>query len=103
MFRHIALFRWSDEITTDAVARLTDALRACAKAVPEVRGYACGPDVVAAAGGGPSDDRFDYAVVADFDDEAGWRVYDGSEEHARVRAELIRPFLAARIVAQLEI
>lgn len=100
MFRHIALFRWSDDVHPDVVARITDELRACAAAVPEVRAYACGPDVVAAAGGERTDDRFDYAVVADFDDMAGWQAYDSDAEHTRVRAELIRPLLAGRVVVQ---
>lgn len=103
MFRHIALFRWSDDVTPEMVSRITDELRTCAAALPDVRAYACGPDIVAARGLARTADRFDYAVVADFDDEAGWQAYDADPEHSRVRAELIRPGLAGRVVVQFEV
>jgi len=103
MFRHIALFRWTDDATPAAVARITAELQACAAAVPAVRGYTCGPDLVAAQGLARVEDRYDYGVVADFDDLDGWAIYDADPEHSRVRAELIRPLLAGRIVVQLDL
>lgn len=102
MFRHIALFRWSDDVTPEAIDRIATELRTCAAALPVVRDYACGPDVVAARGLARTEDRYDFAVVADFDDEDGWREYDADAEHTRVRAELIRPLLAGRVVVQFE-
>ena len=43
----------------------------------------------------------DFAVVADFDDEAGWRVYDRRPFHATVRSEVIGPLAASRMGAQI--
>ena len=44
--------------------------------------------------------NFDLAVVADFDDEAGYRVYATNPEHLTVIAERIRPILADRAAVQ---
>ncbi len=101
VFRHIALFRWSEDVSPEIVTRIADELRTCAAALADVRAYTCGPDVAAAAGLARVEDRFDFGVVADFDDEEGWRRYDTDAEHTRVRTELIRPALAARVVVQL--
>ena len=44
----------------------------------------------------------DFAVVADFDDVAGYVTYRDDPEHQRIIAELIRPHLASRVAAQYE-
>jgi hypothetical protein len=43
----------------------------------------------------------DFAVVAEFDDEAAWLVYQEDEEHRRVIEQLIVPVTAERLAAQL--
>ena len=56
--------------------------------IRSIQAYTHGPDV------GLGHDRFDYAIVADFDDLEGWRVYDTHPVHDKVRAEIIRPHIA---------
>lgn len=87
MFRHVVLFKWVDDVDADRVAAVTEALRALPATVPTLRAYDVGPAV---------NGTFDYAVVADFDDEAGWRTYDEHPDHVRARDDLIGPFVAER-------
>ena len=95
MLRHVVLLRWKPEIPADQVEAITAALQALPAVVPEIRAYSCGPDL-----GLSGDANSTYAIVADFDDEVGWQAYDTHPEHQSVRADLIRPWLAARTAAQ---
>jgi hypothetical protein len=103
MFRHVVLFKWKPGTSVDTVAAVAAGLSACAAALPVARSYTCGPDVQAAGSQAGSEERYDFGVVADFDDEAGWRVYDKDPEHNRLRAELIRPLIAERATIQFEV
>ena len=97
MIRHVALFRWRDDVTADDIAAVVAALGAMAATVPEIRDYRHGPDL------GLGAPRWDYAVVADFDDEAGWQAYDRHPEHARVRSDVIGPLAEERASVQLDL
>jgi hypothetical protein len=48
---------------------------------------ACGRDERLRDGG------WDYAITADFVDEAAYRRYDADEEHNRIRRELLAPIV----------
>lgn len=96
MIRHVAVFRWKPDVTTQQVAEVTAALDALAAQVPSVQRYEHGPDL--GLGG-----SFDYAVVADFDDEDGWRAYMDDPRHDAVRGELIAPLSAERGNLQLSL
>ncbi|HEY9557231.1 MAG TPA: Dabb family protein [Acidimicrobiales bacterium] len=97
MIRHVAVFRWAEGVTAEQVAEVSAALDAMPGQVPEIRSYTHGPNVQPAPG------RWDYAVVADFDDLAGWRAYDEDPEHARVRSDVIIPITAERTNLQLDL
>jgi hypothetical protein len=102
MFRHVVLFKWKPGTDAETVAAVVAGLSACAAALPVTRAYTCGPDVQGTGSQAGSEERYDFGVVADFDDEAGWRVYDADAEHNRLRAELIRPLIAQRVTIQFE-
>lgn len=91
--RHIALFRWRDDVTPEGVTRVQGLLAALPDAVPELRAYSFGPDA------GISDGAFDFAVVADVDDEAGFVAYRDHPEH-QAALDVIRPMLADRAAIQ---
>jgi hypothetical protein len=97
VFRHVALFRFDPDHTADQVARMTEGLEQLPSAIPEIRGYQCGPNI------GPSNENWHYAVVADFDDAAGHQRYVADEFHQQIIAERIRPILADRAAVQYEI
>jgi hypothetical protein len=97
MFRHVALFVWSDDATETQKAAVADELRALPGLIGTVRDYRIGPDAGLAEG------NFDFAVVADFDDVDGYLVYRDHPAHQAVLAERIRPILASRAAVQHEI
>jgi hypothetical protein len=91
--RHIALFRWRDDATPDGIARFQELLGKLPSAIPELRAYSFGPDA------GISDGAFDFAVVADVDDEAGFVAYRDHPEH-QAALGVLRPMLAERAAIQ---
>jgi hypothetical protein len=96
MFRHVVLFRWdpvSSEAAKDAVA---SALGELPGAIPTIRAYHFGADV------GINSGNFDYAVVADFDDEAGYVAYRDHPAHRAVIADRIAPIVAERAAVQYD-
>jgi hypothetical protein len=100
MFRHVVLFRWTPDTSPETVEEIVKGLTACAAALDVTRSYTCGPDVGAAESDAGVQDRYDFAVVGDFDDRDGWRVYNEDPEHNRLRAELIGPHMASRFTVQ---
>ena len=97
MFTHVACFRWVEGTGPADVDVVVAALGALADAIPEVRDYRFGPDAGLAEG------NHDFAVVATFDDRAGYLVYAGHPAHVRVLTEVVRPRLAARAAVQFEV
>lgn len=97
MIRHVALFRWKPGVTAEQVVAATAALDRLPAVVDTIRRYEHGPDQ---RFGSP---RWDYAVVAEFDDEAGWRTYDEHPEHDEVRREVVSPLAEDRASIQLQV
>lgn len=95
MLRHAVVFRWRPGTTPEEVAAITAGLRALPAAIAELRDYRVGPD--AGLGG----ENWDFAVVADFDDEAGWRTYADHPAHLAV-AVRIRAMIEARAAVQYD-
>ena len=98
MFRHVVLLRWNESATPEARRAVVDALEALPAAIPEIRGYRVGVDAGLAPEG-----NSDLAIVADFDDVAGYLVYRDHPTHQDVIARLIRPIVAARAAVQHEL
>lgn len=93
MFRHCVMFRFKENVGPETVTAIEAQLQGLAK-LPMVRAYHFGPDAVLAEG------NFDYALVADFDDPAGYQAYAMDAEHQRVLAEYLRPNIAERAAVQ---
>jgi Ser/Thr protein kinase RdoA (MazF antagonist) len=98
MLRHVVLLQWKPEIPASQVEAIAAALRALPAVIPTMRHYDVGPDRGLSGAGNAS-----FAIVADFDDEAGWRAYDVHPAHEAARADLIRPWLAGRTAVQFEV
>lgn len=90
-FRHVVLLTLDEGADVDG---LLDALRALPDEIPELRSYVVGRDA------GVSEGNATVAVVADFDDEAGFLAYRDHPAHQRVIAERIAPHLVARTAVQ---
>lgn len=94
VFRHVVLLSIDPTAGDDAPEQIVTALRSLPSVIPELRAYVVGRDA------GMAPDNSTIAVVADFDDEAGYLAYRDHPEHQRVIAELIRPVLLGRSAVQ---
>ena len=97
MVRHVVLFRWNEGTTDAQIADVAAGLSQMSTEITSIKAYSHGPDLKLGS------DRFDYAIVADFDGLEGWRVYDEHPLHNKLRADLVRPLIAERAWAQFEL
>ncbi len=97
MFRHIVLFTWTDGATDGQKRALHDELAKMPPAIESIRAYKFGPD----AGINPA--NCDYAVVADFDDRAGYLSYRDDPAHRELVKSYVDPIVERRAAVQFEI
>lgn len=97
VFRHVVLMTWTEEATDEQVESVAEGLRALPRQVPSVRAFSFGRDA------GVSPGNADLAVVADFDDEQGYRDYTAHPAHVRLVNERIKPILADRTAVQFDV
>jgi hypothetical protein len=97
MMRHIVLLTWVEGTTPEQVKAVSAALDALPGQIDTIRSYTHGPDL------GLGEQRYDYAIVADFDDAEGWRTYDEHPVHNQARAEVIVPIIAQRASVQFDL
>ena len=97
MFRHVVLFTWKDDVTEAQKQALHDGLSKMPPAIETIRAYKFGPD----AGINPA--NCDYAVVADFDDAAGYVTYRDHPVHRDLVERYVTPIAAQRTAIQFEI
>jgi hypothetical protein len=95
MIRHIAVFRWHEGTTPEQIDAVREGLDALPGTVDSIRSYAHGPDLRL------GDGRWDYVVIAEFDDVAGYHAYVEHPTHVAVRSERIAPLVADRAQVQI--
>jgi hypothetical protein len=93
----VSVLTFIESATDEQVRAIESALATLPARIPSLRAYAFGSDL-----GLSADGNADFAVVADFDDIAGYESYRDDPEHRRILAEHIRPILAGRAAAQYE-
>jgi len=93
--RHVVVFRWKDGTTVANVAAIDAALVELPALVPSLRAYHHGSDL------GLGEGRWDYGIVAECDDVAGWQAYDQHPAHQHVVVDVIRPHVAERAAVQI--
>jgi hypothetical protein len=93
--RHVVLFRWKTEVTAADVAAVDEALAVLPAQIPSLVAYHHGADL------GLGEGRWDYGIVAECDDAAGWAAYDQHPAHQHVVVEVIRPRVAERAAVQI--
>jgi Stress responsive A/B Barrel Domain len=94
MIRHTVLFKWKPEATDDEKEQVATELAKLPSVVPSLRAFACGHDAGLAQG------NFDFAVTADFDDEAGFHAYRNDPVHREIVERRILPITAQRVAVQ---
>ncbi|MEQ1785984.1 MAG: Dabb family protein [Acidimicrobiales bacterium] len=92
---HIVVFRWKAGTTEAQVAAIEAELATIPALVPSIRTYHYGADLELGAG------RWDFGLVAGFDDADGWRAYDEHPDHDRVRTDVLGPHVADRAAVQI--
>ena len=95
MIRHVVLARFREGVADAQIDAFIDAMRAVH--VDGMQSISCGRAVGLRPGG------WDYALVADFDDEDAYRRYDEAPDHVRVREELAPPLVMEAARAQLRL
>jgi hypothetical protein len=95
-FRHVVMFKWEDHVDDEHVERVRAGLAALPTEIDVIRNYVHGSDV------GVSEDTFDYAVVADFDNVNDFRLYRDHPQHVLFIEEVIRGNVAERAAIQYQ-
>lgn len=96
MIRHVVLFTWTPEMTSEMEQQFAAELTALAGRLG-VRSYQAGPDV------GLVEGNFDFAVVADFEDAESYLAYRDHPEHQDIIGRISRPSTKSRASLQYEI
>jgi hypothetical protein len=96
MIRHVVVFTWKPGMTAEQVEEIATELRGLVSMIPAIQAYTCGPDA------GITKGNADFAVAADFDDEAGFVSYRDDPRHRDIIQRLITPFVAQRAALQFE-
>jgi antibiotic biosynthesis monooxygenase (ABM) superfamily enzyme len=97
MFRHVALFTWTEGMTDAMEVQFAAELNALAPSLPGVRAYHAGPDAGITAG------NFDFAVVADFDNVDSYLAYRDNAQHKDLIRRFSAPYAKSRAAVQYEI
>lgn len=95
MLQHVVAIHWNEAVPDGHASVVVAVLHDMVRSIDTVRDYRCGPDL-----GVSGADNADFAIVATFDDEAGWRVYDEHPLHNEVRATYFKPYIAKRAATQ---
>ncbi len=94
MFRHVVMFRWSDEVDDAHVAEVGRRLDELPEAISVINAYRHGPDAHVNEG------NFDYVAVADFDSADDYVTYREHPVHAAFIADMIAGRVAERAAVQ---
>jgi hypothetical protein len=94
MIRHCVTFRFVEGVTDDAIDVLEQRLAGLPDAIPEIAAYWYGRDL------GLRDTNADFAVVADFLDEAAFLSYSTHPAHVELIRTAVEPIAAERNAVQ---
>jgi hypothetical protein len=94
MLRHVVMFRWKEGVGDEEKRSVAEGLGALPAAIPEIRRYEFGEDA------GLSEGSFDFVLVADFETQVDYEVYQGHPDHQQVIRERIKPAISERAAAQ---
>ncbi len=97
MIRHVVVISWVPGVTADQIRRVEAELGALKPLIGGLRDYRIGPDA------GIVEGNFDFAIVADFDDEDSYLGYRNHPAHRKVVEEAISPIARQRAAVQYRI
>lgn len=94
MVRHVVLFRWKEGATPEQVDAVAAALGTLPGMIPGIRRFEFGSDLGLLPG------RMDFALCADFDDEAEYLAYAEHPAHVEVMRRAIDPIRESTLSVQ---
>jgi Stress responsive A/B Barrel Domain len=97
MLRHVVLFTWTPEATQEQRQTVEAELRKLPGLIQEIREYEVGPDA------GLNEGTCDFAVVAGFDDAAGYLTYRDHPAHRAVVDNYLAPVVSSRARVQFTV
>jgi hypothetical protein len=89
--------RWAEGTTEAQIEAVIEAVATLPSIIPEIVHFRFGRDAKVNEG------NFDFAVVADFADADGYRVYRDDPAHRAMIDEKIKPILAERAAIQMSL
>ena len=96
MLRHVVMFRFKDDASSNARQSVEDGLARLPGVIEEIEAYRFGADL------GLREGNFDYCLVAEFADAEAFARYVDHSEHQRFIAERLAPVVAERVSVQYE-
>jgi hypothetical protein len=97
-FRHVAMFRFTDDATDGQRRALAEGL----DRMPAATGAISGDDYVHGFDAGVNPASWDYVVVADFASPADYLAYRDHPDHQALIRDLVTPIVADRASVQYE-
>ena len=97
MIRHVVMFKWNPEVTDAEISATSTALDGLPEVIDTIVAYRHGRDL------GINDGNFDYAVVGDFADEAGYLTYRDHPAHQAFISAFVKGRIADRAAVQYRI
>src|SRR5437899_2137674 len=97
MIRHVVVVTWLPQASDKQKQQVQDGLATLPPLMTGLRSYSFGPDA------GVTEGNADFAIVADFDDEAAYVAYRDHPAHVDVVRRLIAPISQQRKAVQFEV
>ena len=97
MIRHIAMLTLKPDAPDTAVQSLEEGLSLLGQTITEIAAYTYGSDL------GLRDGNYDFAVVADFEDDEYFKIYADHPDHQAFIQDRVAPILEKRVSVQFEI
>jgi hypothetical protein len=94
MVTHVVIFTWLPGVTLEQVDAFSEALSRMAMAFLETATIRHGRDLAYRPGSG------DYAMIATFEDRAGWDAYQTHPIHKAFVRDFVTPLQASRLTIQ---
>ncbi len=96
MIKHVVLMTWKDGVAQHQIEAVTAGFRALGENVDEIVSYSFGEDAGIYTG------NADYALVAEFKNEADFKAYVAHPSHQALLADITGPILASFQSVQYE-
>lgn len=94
MFRHVVMMQLAESATDADLTAIIDGLETLPGLIPEILSYSVGRDL------GVQEGSYDLVIVADFEDQAAFDVYNANQDHLDVINTFIVPHRGARSAVQ---